>query len=572
MTNTATKKQWILGILSLLALIGIVVSALVIRLNTHSVSIANSSQTTDFASIMKDTFNQIKFQDEVDKNLLKELKSGAYSFDEPLVVVDPYDQSPLTALSVFTSTEPINLSVHVEGKDKLSDIDFTFDGYNTENIIPIYGLYSNKVNNVTLTSKDKNGKTKQVVLKIKTQPLPKDLSDIAIQTDLPQKEKYQEGLNFTYGINNKKIAFDVSGEYRWYLKDEYSVAANYNLNNKFIFAKTEKKSGDVVFYEINPLGKIFRILYSPYGLHHDIEVFKDNNLLVTGNNGDTVEDFIYEINTQTGKIENTLDLKTVLQSSRKGLNDIERTDWFHNNDITWEKNKDTIIVSGRHQSAVVKMFWPSGKIEWILSVHDNWSPMFEKYLLTPTGPSFEWQYNQHTPQILPDYDNNPNTIDVLLFDNGNQRFRDDLELQRKIKNNEVVEPELYSRIVHYRINEKEKTVEQIWQFGKEWGKKLYTSSMGYANLLANGDRLALFDVKIDSSDATSVKEVSYMEVSENSEIVWQARAMSKKVDGSVQDYRVERMDIYNSDANNLQIGTSVNNLIPREILDEYGIK
>jgi arylsulfate sulfotransferase len=565
MANSATTKQWILAIISFFVLSGIGISGFLMRVDTRISVAGNQGQAAAFVSIMSDTIKQVKFQEEVEKNLLAELKSGVYSFDKPLVVVDPYNQSPLTAVLLFVSAEPLNISVHVEGKDNLSDIDFTFEGYNTEHIIPIYGLYPNKVNKVTLTCKDNNGKTSRVVLKIETQPLPKDLSDIIILTDLPWRDAYQAGLNFSYEINGNTAAFDAHGEYRWYLRDKYLLSCNYHFNNRFIVAKGEALKGDVLFYEINPLGRIFRILYSPYGLHHDIEVFKDNNLLVTGCDGETVEDFIYEINTQTGKVENMLDLKTVLQRSRKGLETLDNPDWFHNNAITWVKNEDAIIISGRNQSTVAKLSWPSGKIDWILSAHDNWLPMFEKYLLTAIGPSFEWQYNQHEPEVLPDYDNDPDTIDILLFDNGNQRFRDDKELQRAIKNNEVIEPDLYSRIVHYRINEKDKTVEQIWQYGKEMGKILYSSARGDADLLANGNRLALFFVEADTSASAN-----YMEVSANSEIVWQAQAISKKASGSLLEYKAERMSIYSTDANNLQIGTPVINLIPDEILSKYG--
>jgi arylsulfate sulfotransferase len=565
MANTATKKQWALAIISLFVLFGIIAAVFTMKTNSQATSTENQGQMVDFASIMKDTSKQLKFQEEVEKNLLAELKSGAYSFNEPLVVVDPYNQSPLTALSLFISVEPLNISIHVEGVGNLSDIDFTFDGYKTEHIIPIYGLYPDKINNVTLTSKDKNGKSNQVVLKIKTQPLPKNLGDNIVLTDLTHENKYQGGLNFTDGTSNI-TAFDAYGEYRWYLKGKYCCPVNYDFSGRFIVAKGESLKGDVLFYEINPLGRIFRVLYSPYGVHHDIEVFKDRNLLVTGCDGETIDDFIYEINTQTGQIENKLDLKTVLQRSRKGFETLENADWFHNNSITWVKNTNEIIISGRHQSTVAKLSWPDGKISWILSSHDNWLQIFEKYLLSPIGPSFEWQYNQHAVEILPDYDNDPGTIDILLFDNGNQRFRDNKELQRAIRNNEIVEPDLYSRIVQYRINEKEKTVEQIWQYGKEMGKILYSPTRGDVDLLSNGNILAIFDVETDASTSAN-----YIEISPNSEIVWQAQAISKKANGLLLEYKVDRMAIYNADANNLLIGDPVNNLIPREVLNKYGI-
>ncbi|MFI3270965.1 MAG: aryl-sulfate sulfotransferase [Pseudomonadota bacterium] len=62
------------------------------------------------------------------------------------------------------------------------------------------------------------------------------------------------------------------------------------------------------------------------------------------------------------------------------------------------------------------------------------------------------------------------TVDILLFDNGNLGAPDtdgntrqvvDAELQRKIQLHEINEPFPYSRLVHYRIHEKDMTVEQI---------------------------------------------------------------------------------------------------------------
>jgi hypothetical protein len=75
----------------------------------------------------------------------------------------------------------------------------------------------------------------------------------------------------------------------------------------------------------------------------------------------------------------------------------------------------------------------------------------------------------------------------------------------------------------------------------------------------------LFFVEADTSASAN-----YMEVSANSEIVWQAQAISKKASGSLLEYKAERMSIYSMDANNLQIGAPVINLIPDEILSKYG--
>ncbi len=59
-----------------------------------------------------------------------------------------------------------------------------------------------------------------------------------------------------------------------------------------------------------------------------------------------------------------------------------------------------------------------------LGLHDDYdgsSAFLAQYLLTPIGDGFEWQWCQHDANILPDADNNPDTLGILLFDNGKAR-------------------------------------------------------------------------------------------------------------------------------------------------------
>ena len=159
-------------------------------------------------------------------------------------------------------------------------------------------------------------------------------------------------------------------------------------------------------------------------------------------------------------------------------------DWFHLNAIVWDGGD--VILSGRHSSAVVRMAWPSGEIKWILASPYGWLPMYQKYLLTPeAGQSdFEWPYWQHAPYLLPDQDNNPDTEDILLFDNGCARFGEP-EVQQKLLTGDLALIQHYSRLVQYRIDEKAGTIRQVWQYGKERREELYTQRCGDADLLPN---------------------------------------------------------------------------------------
>jgi arylsulfate sulfotransferase len=366
-------------------------------------------------------------------------------------------------------------------------------------------------------------------------------------TDLPQPEKYESGFNFMYCT---KAAFDSNGDFRWCLKGDYLTSANYDYNGHYLVAVGSELDGPVLFWEITPLGKILSVLYAPYGCHHDIEVYGKHSILVTGSEGETVEDLIYDLNTETGIVTNKLDLKTVFPRGRMGLIEAGNVDWLHMNDISSVDGGD-ILVSSRHQSFVARISWPDGEIKWILGNHENWPAMFEKYLLTPLADGFEWSYGQHAPVILPDEDDDPDTMDILLFDNGNQRPSS-------------VTEGFYSRLVHYRVNERDMTVEQIWQYGKEAGELLYADARGNVTQFPKGGIVSYFCVTVND-----ISKSDYIEIDKDSQIIWQAEAVSKKGSGSLMEYRVTRMPIYNNSANESVAETVARNLIPEEVFQTY---
>jgi hypothetical protein len=88
-------------------------------------------------------------------------------------------------------------------------------------------------------------------------------------------------------------------------------------------------------------------------------------------------------------------------------------DWGHENAVIEDPRDHSLIVSLRHQNAVIK-FTRAGQLKWILGPHENWGPAFQPYLLTPVGEPFAWNYAQHAPEITPQGT-------LLLYDNGDYR-------------------------------------------------------------------------------------------------------------------------------------------------------
>lgn len=139
----------------------------------------------------------------------------------------------------------------------------------------------------------------------------------------------------------------------------------------------------------------------------------------------------------------------------------EGFDWAHANAVSYDPNDDSILVSIRHQDAVIKFSRATGNLIWILGPHDNWAPQFQPFLLYPIGTPFRWQYHQHAQMTTGDGT-------LMLFDNGNYRA------SPFDGNPQVPDSANFSRGVEYEIDEAAMTVRQVWEYGENISQPLYS--------------------------------------------------------------------------------------------------
>lgn len=402
--------------------------------------------------MLMDIVAQINKQKEVDNQLNKELESGTYTFDEPLIVQDPYDMAPLTALILYTSEKPELVSIKIVGKTEKSDIEYTFNkqGYTTKHIIPIMGLYADNDNIVILTSVDEKGDKKEKQINIQTEKIINDLQNINLLVYQGDINKYQEGLNFSYAsVNQKgiKMAFDINGDIRWFFNISSIMVSNFNKGKSIFTTYGNGFFGDNIICEMNYLGKILNMYYYPAGIHHDIYLTDHNTMLVTGSHQETIDDLVSEISLNDGKNIKDIDYRKIFPIARTPIWYYDRApqDWLHMNSVV--EYQGDVIISSNFQSTIMRNS-KDGKIKWMLADSRDFTTYWQQYLLKPIGEKFEYPYNQHAVEVLPDYDHNPDTVDILLFDNGTSRFLVDEELQKNIKLGKEIEPKLYSRLVH----------------------------------------------------------------------------------------------------------------------------
>jgi hypothetical protein len=151
-------------------------------------------------------------------------------------------------------------------------------------------------------------------------------------------------------------------------------------------------------------------------------------------------------------------------------------DCEHANAVIEDPRDDSIIVSMRHQDAVIKFSRSTGALKWILGPHENWGPQWQPYLLKPVGSPFQWQYGQHAPTFTPQGT-------LLLYDDGDYRASPFNAFVADVNN--------YTRAVEYSINEDTMEVSQVWDYGGTNAERIYCDRVGNADWLTNTGNILL---------------------------------------------------------------------------------
>jgi len=497
--------------------------------------------------------DRITKQHSVEADIQAAYQAGKYTFDQPLVIQDPYQTSPLTALVIFDTPENSQISIHVPGKTPEASVDFTFPGFQKHHEIPVYGLYADTLNHVTLGKVDQKGVLAQSTLDLQTEPLPVDILNFKI--DKVDPNKYSPGFNFTF--SDHKLIFDMDGAVRWYSTEATFRVFTKLSDGRYLFTYGLNLDTWKLAMEADLLGKVFSSYIITDGIHHDIFELPNGNLLVTSSDlkSGNLDDYIVEVGRKSGHIVRSFDLKQILDVNRPPMIGEPTTDFFHLNSIVYDPSDRSIIISGRAQSAVVKLSYPGMQIKWILGPHDNWSSKYQPFLLTPLGDNFEWQWSQHHATVYGATSPGSNSIDILLFNNGDFRSFDLATASP--------DADLYSNLIHYRINEKAMTVEEVWQYGRENGQSLYSPALGSAFLFPNGNVLGCWG-NIPASNGTST-EIIEVDPS-NSEVVFEAAA------ANLTTYRTFRSGFYDGYAERTAyLSTPVNNTISSDLVDRAGM-
>jgi len=402
------------------------------------------------------------------------------------IIVNPYERAPLAALVRFTLPFPGSIKIDVHGITENSPVlSHSFDVVTIQHEIPVYGLYAEHQNIVTITVLDFFGNER--------------LSrDIIIQTDTIGT--IESGL-MTVNMNVRSDSlsdrmffiqnaiYDSEGYIRWFSRyrgNKYFPIANGLIaiqlyNDKGVPAPTVE---DIRI--MNLLGQEIELFDVPNRNHHEIvEKSPGGNLLVAtnaqpyNNTDDDTEDAIVEIDRQTGEVVKTWDLRQIFDQSRPRLWTEMPNDWCHLNSIQYDSTDNTLLISSKLQYFVSKIDYDTQQIKWIFGNHENWGESWQDYLLTPLDfdttihMNREWVYAQHMSRLT-------NDGNIIVYDNGRKRPGGD-----------------FTRILEFSVDESDMTAEKTWNLDFTFSTRTMGSIHVYEDgtlLVGHGERGKVLEV------------------------------------------------------------------------------
>ena len=396
--------------------------------------------------------------------------------------------------------------------------------------IPVVGMRPDREHRITLELNAPNGATETHQFTYRTPPLPENPLEIPpFDVKVSRPELMEPGVTFLsvrrrapgrpHWLTPKQrrfsqdwgilTALDARGEIIWYYNSEYRTAGIARLlNGNILMHRT-----DFSTIEIDLLGNTVRQFYAgdrPFPppedpdaipikgqqtLHHQPHQMPNGDFLAFSANGYLVEDY-YSSDTDPDapRKDAMVMADTVVQITpggeqvwswntfdyldpfRLGYDTFwsywwvrgfdQYMDWTHANGLSYDESDDSILVSLRNQSAILKIDRKTKNIKWILGRHDGWSEALQDKLLTPVGDLL-WPGYQHNPRMT-------HAGTVILFDNrahgGAMAFEERLPVHKN-----------FSRGVEYEVDEETMTVRQVWTSGDSQGDEpCYTNAMSDA--------------------------------------------------------------------------------------------
>lgn len=316
---------------------------------------------------------------DIEQQIFFHFHQTPHSWENPMIVIDPYGTAPLTALALFETEEKVRVSVTILGKTSLGTLFHQFESYDTFHEIPLVGLYGGDSTTVQFILENQQGEQYSTTVQIDLPPLQN------------QVVPYSTGDFSLWSHPDYAPSFtDPVGNVRWlYAQDNSTVVTR--ISNGNLLVGKEDGSG---FWELDLLGKLFADYSDPLLLQGDIVELPSGNFLLSSTNPPNYSDRLVELSRDSGEIVQELDLKQVLLPEEESL----PYDWFQLVDLSYDEQDYSLSILGQ-QFGQVTLSYPSAQVKSIQTEVKHLRPSYHEPL--SLYPSF-WEYEllSHKGKIM----------------------------------------------------------------------------------------------------------------------------------------------------------------------------
>lgn len=415
---------------------------------------------------------------------LDSLKNGGMNWTAttPLAVLNPFGTAG-NELYLYFQTDvatKVSYTIHVEDEDIPDFSAYAADAsgqeYTRTHEFQIIGLVPGETNHVTMTISGSWGNARQIVNF--TVDMPETRSGYATKLEVTDgtSETAQAGGLFAMMRVNGYLGYGFFYDNDGILRYEM-VLEGFGLDrmlfdgNEIITCVSSSKLA-----RINGLGQVTQVYdLDGYELHHDIGFGADGEVLALAEvaEGETVEDRVLSIDLESGEVTELLDFTQVMAGYFAMTRPVTPTDdffwqagewdWIHLNSLQYMAEDDSLIVSSRETSTIIKVanIHSDPTVDWLAGDSRFWTDTpYADLCLTQVG-DFVPQYGQHCVELL---DRESDGVYTLVIYNNNYwslNTRDDFELDVA----DSVGTDLYgdgsetSQVYVYRIDENARTFE-----------------------------------------------------------------------------------------------------------------
>lgn len=408
--------------------------------------------------------------------------SMTWTATTPLAVLNPFGTAS-NELYLYFQTDvatKVSYTIHVEDEDIPDYTAYAADAsgqeYSRIHEFQIIGLVPGETNQVTMTISGSWGNARQIVSF--TVEMPETRSGYATKLEVTDgsSDAAQAGGLFAMMRVNGYLGYGFFYDNDGILRYEM-VLEGYGLD-RMLFDGDEIITcvSSSKLARINGLGQVTQVYdLEGYELHHDIGFGADGEVLALAEevDGETVEDRVLSIDLESGAVSEILDFTQVMQGYFDMTRPVTPTDdffwqagewdWIHLNSLQYMPEDDSLIVSSRETSTIIKVtgIHSAPAVDWLAGDSRFWADTpYADLCLTQVG-DFVPQYGQHCVELLAQEGDGVYTLVIYNNNYWSLNTRDDFEMEVA----DTVGTDLYgdgsetSQVYIYRIDENARTFE-----------------------------------------------------------------------------------------------------------------